>query len=115
MISLLIQKSVYVGLLRFLGVNETFLPRENRDSSGFKIFNASKTTKSETLKRLTIASPQWMKVIGKKNFSASKQAARLAHAMALEGEYQGRRAKENGSAIAKETNCTIHSGNSKPG
>lgn len=54
-------RSIYSDLLRFLGVNETFLPE-------FKIFNAGKTTRSEALKRLTIAPPQWMKVIGRKIF-----------------------------------------------
>ena len=54
-------KNIYTGLLRFLGVNETLLPE-------FKIFNASKTTRNEWLKRLTIASPEWMKAIGKAIF-----------------------------------------------
>lgn len=51
-------KSVYTGLLRFLNLDETFIPE-------FKVFNASKTARSEGLKRLTVASPGWMKAIGR--------------------------------------------------
>ncbi|HYV91238.1 MAG TPA: sulfotransferase [Chitinophagales bacterium] len=61
-------KKVYADLLHFLSVDETVLPHGNGDSPEFKIFNANKTTRSEPLKRLTIAPPQWMKVMGRKIF-----------------------------------------------
>ena len=54
-------KKIYGDILLYLEVDEKVLPE-------FKIVNANKTTKSEMLKRLTTAPPQWMKVIGKKIF-----------------------------------------------
>jgi hypothetical protein len=50
---------IYFDLLKFLNVDQTILPE-------FKKYNASKTTKSEVLKRLTIAPPGWMRAIGRK-------------------------------------------------
>jgi len=54
-------RQVYLDIVRFLSIDDTHLPE-------FKIFNASKTTKSESLKRLTVAAPAWLRTIGRKIF-----------------------------------------------
>jgi hypothetical protein len=50
--------SVYRQLLRFLGTEEIVPPE-------FKVFNASKTTRNNWLKQLTVNAPPWMKKSGR--------------------------------------------------
>lgn len=52
---------VYADLLKFIGVDPVFPP-------GFKIYNASKTTRSSWLKKLTVHAPGWLKSFGRRLF-----------------------------------------------
>jgi hypothetical protein len=54
-------RNVYTDLLRFIGVNDSIIPP-------FKVYNANKTYRSETLRNLTVDAPRWLKRIGQSLF-----------------------------------------------
>jgi hypothetical protein len=51
-------RQVYTSVVEFIGVDHSFIPE-------FEVYNANKTTRSDWLKRMTIAAPSFLKSAGK--------------------------------------------------
>ena len=54
-------KAVYSDLLNFLEVNESIIPE-------FKVYNSSKTIRSNWMRNITVNAPQWMRKTGRTLF-----------------------------------------------